>query len=357
MTDPAPVDFEKVEGLVHQLVGMMNGAAVCAGVALGDELGLYRTMAGQGSMTADGIAGAAGVHPRLTREWLDGQAAADFVDYDPGTDAYQLSDEAAMVLANEDSPAFLAGGTHMFQAIFDALPKMATAFKGDGALAWSDHHPSMYRAVARFFRPGYRTNLVAEWIPKLDGVADKLASGGAVADVGCGYGHSCTVMAEAFPNAEVWGFDFHSPSIERARANAADLGLGGRVQFDTVSSTDYQGSFDLICFFDCLHDMGDPVGIARHAREQLAPGGSVMVVEPFAHSDRGTNIADNPGAAMFYHASTFVCTPCSLAQDVGRGMGAQSGESGMSDVFDEAGYRHFQRVHESPFNIVYEARA
>ena len=187
-------------------------------------------------------------------------------------------------------------------------------------------------------------------------MAEKLSVGATVADVGCGFGHSCTVMAEAFPNAEVWGFDFHEPSIEAARRNAADLGLGGKVQFEVASSTSYGGTYDLICFFDCLHDMGDPVGIARHARERLAPGGSVLLVEPFALDSRATNIAENPAAGFFYHASTFLCTPSSLAQDVARGMGAQSGESGMREVFKEAGYTHFERTQTTPFNIIYEAK-
>jgi SAM-dependent methyltransferase len=244
----------------------------------------------------------------------------------------------------------------MFQAMFDGIPRMVDAFRGDGAVAWDRHHPSMYRAVARFFRPGYRTNLVAHWIPALPGVADKLANGGSVADVGCGFGHSCTVIAEAFPNAAVYGFDFHGPSIAAARESASRLGLGGRVQFDAVSSTAYEGTFDLICFFDCLHDMGDPVGIARHAREHLAPGGSVLLVEPFALATRAENIAGNPAAALYYHASTMVCTPCSLSRDAGRAMGAQSGESGMRAVFTEAGYSTFRAAHTSPFNIVYEAK-
>ncbi|MDH4075013.1 MAG: class I SAM-dependent methyltransferase, partial [Acidimicrobiia bacterium] len=327
-------------------------------VIVGDRLGFYRALAEAGSgLTADEVARRTDCHPRLTREWLDGQAGAGLVSFDPEADSYALSPEAALVLAHEDSPAFLAGGTGTFEAIYHAIPKLMGAFKGNGGLAWGDHHESLYAGVARFFRPGYRTNLVAEWIPAMDGVAAKLADGGAVADIGCGFGHSCTVLAEAFPKSEIWGFDFHAPSVEAARANVAELGLGGRVQFDVASSTSYHGSFDLICFFDCLHDMGDPVGIAHHARSRLAPGGSVLLVEPFALDGRAANLAGNPAAAFFYHASTFLCTPSSLAQDVGRGMGAQSGESGMRAVFEEAGFSRFERIKESPFNIVYQARA
>lgn len=357
MAEDAEVDFSKVEALVGQVVGFMTGGAVCAGIQLGDELGLYGVMADGAAQSADEIAAAAECHPRLTREWLDGQASAGLVNYDPTGDAYRLTPEAAFVLAHEDSPAFLAGGAGMFQAMFDAIPKLVAAFRGEGGVAWSDHHPSMYRAVARFFRPGYRTNLIASWIPALDGVADKLASGGSVADVGCGFGHSCLVLAEAFPKAAVYGFDFHQPSIQAATENATSAGVADRITYQTVSSTAYEGSFDLICFFDCLHDMGDPVGIARHARNRLAPDGSVLLVEPFALPSRAENIVGNPAAPLFYHASTMVCTPCSLAQEVGLGLGAQSGESGMRAVFEEAGYSTFRAAHTSPFNVVYEAKA
>ena len=355
MTD---LDLSKVEAMAGQVVGIMGGAAITAGIILGDQLGLYRALAAAGeALSADELASRTACHPRLTREWLDGQSAAGLLAYDAAADAYAITPEASLVLSMEDSPAFMAGGAQSFQAMFDAIPKIIAAFKGNGGVAWGDHHPSLYVGVARFFRPGYRTNLIAEWIPALDGVAAKLDNGGRIADIGCGFGHSCVVMADAFPNAEVHGFDFHEPSVVEARRVAADAGLAGRVQFDVASSTAYEGSFDLICFFDCLHDMGDPVSIARHARTRLAPGGTVLLVEPFALDGRAANIAGNPAAGFFYHASTFLCTPSSLAQEVGRGMGAQSGESGMRAVFDEAGYTHFRRAHESAFNIVYEARA
>jgi SAM-dependent methyltransferase len=353
------VDMAKVEHLVGHVVGLMTGAAVSANISLGDRLGLYRTLADfpLSTATADELAGAASCNTRLVREWLDSQAAAGLVAYDAGDDHYQLSPEAALVLADEDSPAFLAGGAGAIQSMYVDLPKMATAFRGDGAVAWGDHHESLYTGTARFFRPGYRTHLIAEWIPALTGVSDKLAKGGTVADIGCGFGHSCAVMAEAFPNATIHGFDFHRPSIEAARSQPATAKLGNRVKFDVASATGYAGSFDLICFFDCLHDMGDPVTIAKYARERLAPGGTVLLVEPFAIDGRAANLVGNPAAAFFYSASTVLCTPSSLAQEGGRGMGAQAGESGMRAVFEEAGYSHFRRAHESPFNIVYEARA
>ena len=349
------VDFAKVEGLVGHLVGLMTGSAVSAAVALGDRVGLYRAMNGGGPMSADQLAQKSSCNPRLVREWLDCQAAAGLVTYEAAADTYNLSPEAALVLADEDSPAFLAGGTGVLESMYVDLPKMVDAFQGDGKVAWGDHHESLYTGTARFFRPGYRTNLVAEWIPAMTGVSEKLSAGGSVADVGCGFGHSCTVLAEAFPTANVHGFDFHEPSVLAARENATALGLSDRITIEAASATSFMGSFDLICFFDCLHDMGDPVAIARHARAQLAPGGSVLLVEPFALDERHANVTANPAAALFYAASTFLCTPSSLAQPGARAMGAQSGEGSMRAVFAEAGYTSFRRAHESPFNLVYEA--
>ncbi len=358
MTDTTnAIDIEKVEALAGSVVGLMTGAAVCAGIAVGDELGLYRTLADADRLSAAELAQRAGCNARLTREWLDGQAAAGLIGFDAASDTYSLSPEAVMVLADEDSPAFLAGGAGSLGSLYIDMQKLLSAFRSDGALAWGDHDECLYRGVARFFRPGYRTNLINAWIPSLDGMVDKLQHGGKVADVGCGFGHSCTVMAEAYPNAEIVGFDFHAPSIDEARRITEEAGLSDRVAYAVSSSTAYEGTFDLICFFDCLHDMGDPVSIARHARTRLADGGTVLLVEPFALDGRAENIANNPAAGFFYHASTFLCTPSSLAQEGARGMGAQSGESGMRAVFEEAGYTHFRRAHVSPFNIVYEARA
>ena len=356
MTD-VQIDPARLEALAGTMVGYMTGAAVIAGVVLGDTLGLYHTLAGLGTASADELAATVGCNPRLTREWLDGQAAAGLVDYDAGSDRYQLSPEAGMILADEDSPAFMAGGAGSFHGMFDAVPKLVDAFRGDGGLPWSAHHPVMYDAVARFFRPGYRTNLVDEWLPALVGVPERLRAGARIADVGCGYGHSCLLMAEAFPTATVTGIDFHEPSIARATAIAAESGLGDRVSYVVADGGSYDGEFDLICFFDCLHDTGDPIAIARHARDHLADEGSVMLVEPFALADRGANIADNPAAIMYYHASTFLCTPCSLSQPGAAGLGAQSGPVRMADVFAEAGFSSFEAVHSSMFNIVYQAKA
>ncbi len=357
MTDvDLTMDMQRLEAFVGGVVGNMIGAGVVAGVVLGEKLGLYRAMAGAGAMTADALATASGCNRRLIREWLDGQAAAGHVVYDAAADTYALPAEHAMVLADEDSPAFLAGGLVMFQTLFTDVDRVAEVMRGNGGMSWGDHHESLFPATARFFRPGYKANLIESWIPALDGVEAKLRTqGGRIADVGCGFGHSATIMAKAYPKAEVVGFDFHAGSIEAAREHAGGEGLDGRVRFEVAKANEFTGSFDLICFFDCLHDMGDPVGIARHAAEQLAPGGTILLVEPFALDGRAANIA-NPPAAMFYVASTFLCTPNSLSQEVGRGLGAQCGEVGMRAVFDEAGFTHFRRATETPFNIVYEAR-
>jgi SAM-dependent methyltransferase len=352
----ATIDMSKVEEAVGAVMGFMTGAGVCGGIVLGDRLGLYRALAGsEARLPHTELALQTGTHSRLVREWLDGQVAAGLVGYDAARDRYDLPAEHAMILADEDSPVFLAGGMGLFQAMFAGLPKMERAFQGDGGFAWSDQHESLFPATARFFRPGYRTHLIAEWIPALDGVADRLGKGGRIADVGCGFGHSATLMAQAYPNAQVTGFDYHQGSIDGARQAADEQGLGGRVRFERADARSFTGSFDLICFFDCLHDMGDPVEIARHAKAQLAPGGTILLVEPYAFDTRVESHA-NPAAALFYNASTFFCTPNALSQ--GReALGAQCGEAGMRAVFSEAGYSHFRRATETPFNIIYEIRA
>lgn len=346
---------QKLEELVHTTAGYMIGAAVGAGIQLGDELGLYGAMAGTGASSADDVAERAGTNPRLTREWLDGQSAAGLVDYDADADRYTLSDEAVMILVNEESPVFLARGFLALGSLFIDAERIADAFRGDGALAWGDHHPCMFSGVEWFFRSGYRANLAAEWLPSLDGVTEQLQSGAHVADVGCGHGASVVAMAEAFPNARFTGIDFHEPSIEIARARAAEAGVSDRCSFQVADAQAYEGDFDVICFFDCLHDMGDPVGAARHANSRLIDGGSVLLVEPFALDGRGANIAQNPFAALTYHASSMICTPNSLSQDVGLGLGGQAGEARLSEVVAKAGFSRLERRAETPFNLILQA--
>lgn len=347
------IDEERLGEFMGAMVGHLMGATTVACTALGHRVGLYKAMAGQGAMSADGLAEAASTHPRLTREWLDQQASVGIVGYDGDGDTYSLSAEAALALADEHSPVWLAGGLDAFRSMFIDLEKVATAFEGDGAMGWGEHHECLFRGTSEFFRPAYEHHLVQEWLPALNGMTDRLADGAWVADVGCGGGISTTQMAAAFPDSSFVGFDYHGPSVEAATERAADHGHSN-TSFEESASDAFTGSFDLICFFDCLHDMGDPVGIAKHAKTQLNDGGRVMIVEPFAFDSRAENHAALGG--LMYGASSFICTPCSLSQDVGRGMGAQSGEPGMRAVFEEAGYGSFQRASETPFNIVYEAR-
>lgn len=351
------IDEARLEQFMGSFLNDMGGATTVLMVSLGDELGFYDAMSSGDRVGAVELADSTGCNARLTQEWLDQQASAGYVEYDDGSGTYSLPAEHAMALAHRQSPVFVAGGTIALVAMFEDFDKVAAAFRGDGGLGWGEHSDHLFRGTAEFFRPGYQHHLTTEWIPALDGVAHKLANGGAVvADVGCGHGISSVVMAQAYPNAEIHGFDFHAASIDAAREGAGIAGVGDRAHFQVAAADAFRGSFDLICFFDCLHDMGDPVGIATHAKEQLKPGGTVMLVEPFAAGDRVTNHR-LPTAKMLYGASTVICTPNSLSQDVGRAMGAQAGEPGMAAVFSEAGYSHFRRVAETPFNIVYEAHA
>lgn len=349
------IDEQKLNEFMGAFLGDLGGATTVLMVCLGDELGLYEAMDGAGPIGAAWLAERTACNERLVQEWLDQQTAAGYVVFDPAEHTYTLPAEHAMALAQRQSPAFVAGGTVVTASMFSDFAKSVAAFRGDGGMAWGDHHELLFRGTAEFFRPGYQHHLASEWIPALDGVADVLAAGGRVADVGCGHGISSVVIAQAFGNAEVHGFDNHPASIDAAREGADIAGVSDRVHFHVAGADAYRGEFDLVCFFDCLHDMGDPVGIAQHTKQQLTPGGTVMLVEPFAHGDKAVNHT-LPTAKVFYGASAVLCTPSSLSQPVGRAMGTQAGEPGMAAVFEEAGYSHFRRVAETPFNIIYEAR-
>jgi 2-polyprenyl-3-methyl-5-hydroxy-6-metoxy-1,4-benzoquinol methylase len=355
--DGVAVDEERVQELIGELAGHMTGAAICLAMWLGDELGYYRELAGSGALSADEVATRTGCNPRLTREWLDSQAAGGIVSYDASADTYAMSEEMAVIVADDDAPTFMSRGMNALLAMFADGDKLRDAYRSDGALGWADHHPCLFRGTEWFFRPGYRAFLTSAWIPALEGVETKLQSGARVADVGCGHGASVVVMAQAYPNSTIHGFDFHAPSIETSKTRAEEAGVSERTEFAVADAKGYAGNYDLICFFDCLHDMGDPVGIARYAREHLEPGGSVLLVEPMALDGRATNIAENPMAALLYTASSAVCTPNSLSQEVGLGLGAQAGEERLREVFEEAGYTHFRRATETPLNMIIEARA
>ena len=345
------------EAKLHEFMGKvvtdMGGAWMMAMVLIGDELGLYKAMGDGKATTAETLAERCSCHPRLVREWLDANAASGYLEVADG--AYRLPPEQAMALANQDSPVFVAPGQSVVASCFMDLDKVLQAFRGNGAFPWGAHHHRMFHGVEQFFRPGYQANLTTAWLPALDGVVDKLTRGAKVADVGCGHGASTIVMAKAYPNSRFVGIDFHKPSVEIAGKRAADAGIGGRVSFTTAAAQTYtERDFDLICFFDCLHDMGDPVGAARHARQALKDDGTVLLVEPFA----GNSLAENstPVGRLYYAASTMVCTPNSLSQEVGLGLGAQAGEVRLAQVFAEGGFTRFRRATETPFNLILEAR-
>ncbi|MDH4562245.1 class I SAM-dependent methyltransferase [Pseudomonas sp. BN411] len=347
------MDESRLNEFMGKLVSDMGGAAMLANIIVGDELGLYRAMADSQPVSPDELASRTGCNARLLREWLSAHAASGYMEHDNGR--FRLPEEQALALAVEDSPVYVAGGASVIAALFHDKDKLVKAMRGDGALAWGDHHPCMFSGTERFFRPGYRAHLVAEWLPSLDGVVDKLQAGAKVADVGCGHGASTVILAQAFPASRFIGFDYHGPSIETANRRAQDGGVADRATFVQASAKDYPGDgFDLICYFDCLHDMGDPVGAARHAYQTLKPDGTVLLVEPFAHDHLDDNMT--PVGRLFYSASTFICTPNSLSQEVGLGLGAQAGEARLRKVFEEAGFTSFRRATETPFNLILEAR-
>ena len=347
------MDEAKLHEFMGKLVVDLSGAAMVASIIVGEELGLYRAMADGQTVTAEDLASKTSCNPRLIREWLNAQAAAGYVEYADGR--YRLPQEQALALGVEDSPVYVAGGATVLASLFLDKDKQIAAMRGNGAIPWGDHHPCMFSGVEKFFRPGYKAHLVAEWLPALEGVVPKLQAGAKVADVGCGHGASTVIMAQAFPRSQFYGFDFHAPSIATARERAREGGVADRTQFVQSTAQSYaEGNFDLICFFDCLHDMGDPVGAARQAHRALRPDGTVLLVEPFA-SDK---VQDNftPVGRMYYAASTFLCTPNALSQDVGLALGAQAGEARLSDVFSQAGFRRFRRATQTPFNLILEAR-
>ncbi len=351
MVQPNP---DKLDALVGRTLGDLGSIATGALVLLGDRLGLFAAMRDGNPVTPADVAERTGLNERCIREWLAGQAAAGYIDYDAGTDRFSLNPEQATVFADEDSPAFMGGAFEVLSSLWIDEPKVAEAFRTGKGLAWHDHSACLFRGTERFFRPGYNANLVSSWLPALDGMMEKLERGIDVADVGCGHGASTLVMARAFPNSRFTGFDYHPASIDRAREAARTANLGANTRFEVASAKNYAGRFDLVAFFDCLHDMGDPVGAARHVHETLAPDGTWMIVEPFASDKLCDNL--NPVGRVYYAASTMICTPASMAQEVGLGLGAQAGEYRLRQVVTSGGFSKFRRAAETPFNMVLEAR-
>ena len=349
------IDETRLNALMGRLVGEFGALASAPLVILGDRLGLYKAMAGAGPMTADRLGDKTGLRVRYAREWLNAQAASGFVEYDPLEETYALSPEAAMVLAEPDSPAFMIGGFEVLSAMFQDLDKVQKAFADGTGLGWHEHSACLFSGTERFFRAGYNANLEPSWIPALDGMAERLRAGARVADVGCGFGASTILLAKAYPKSTFVGYDYHEPSIVAARERAREAGVADRVSFEVAGAKTYPGrGFDLVAFFDCLHDMGDPVGAAKHVRQTLADDGIWMIVEPFANDRVEDNL--NPVGRIYYSASTMVCTPCSLSQEVGLALGAQAGEKRLREVASEGGFGRFRRAAETPFNLVFEAR-
>ncbi len=362
---PPTIDHDKLMAFVFRAVDEVGATLNSALVVMGDKLGLYRALAGAGALTSGELAGRAGVAERYVREWLNAQAAGGYVEYDPAEGRYTLPAEQAMALTDEDSPAYLPG---LFQVAVGSVldsPRITEVARSGAGVGWHEHSHDVFDGTERFFRPGYNANLVPCWLPVLEGVVEKLERGAKVADVGCGHGASTILMATTFPRSTFVGYDYHSGSIETARERAREAGLTARIgkypltaqriRFETAPASTFPGvGYDLVTMFDCLHDMGDPVGAARHVRSSLAADGTWMIVEPAA----GDRVEDNlnPVGRAYYGFSTLLCTPSSLAQEVGLALGAQAGEARIRDVVTAGGFTRFRRAAETPFNIVYEAR-
>jgi SAM-dependent methyltransferase len=347
------VDTEKLNAFLGRFVADLGAAAHAGMVVIGERLGLYKALA-DGPATAAELATRTGTDARYVQEWLSSQAAGGYVSYDPTAAKFSLSAEQAFTLADDSSPAYLPGAFQLALGSLKAVPRITEAFRSGAGMGWGEHDSDVFHGCEKFFRPGYAANLVSAWIPALDGVREKLEKGARVADVGCGKGSSTILMAQAFPKSRFVGFDYHAESIAAAQQAARQAGTAN-ASFEVARAKDYPGGpYDFVAVFDCLHDMGDPVGAARHVRESLAADGTWMIVEPFANDDLKDNL--NPVGRVYYSFSTLLCTPCSRSQEVGLCLGAQAGEARMRKVVTSGGFSRFRRATETPFNLVYEAR-
>jgi SAM-dependent methyltransferase len=355
MSTTPTIDEAKLNEFMGRFVGDLGAAMSAALVVIGDRLGLYKAMGDGEPVTAEELASRTATDARYVREWLSNQAAGGYVTYDPETSTFHLTPEQALALAQEGSPAFVPGAFQLATALIKDEPKIEHAFRTGHGVGWHEHHHDLFAGTERFFRPGYSANLISSWIPALDGVQAKLEAGALVADIGCGHGASTIIMAKAFPRSVFVGFDYHEASIDHARQASSEAGLDGRVSFEVAPAKAYPGDgYDLVAMFDCLHDMGDPVGAAAHVLETLRADGTWMIVEPYAGDRLEHNL--NPVGRVFYGASTLVCTPASRDQEVGLALGAQAGEARLREVVTEGGFTRFSRATETPFNIVLEAR-
>ena len=349
------MDQAKLDAFVGKVFGDLTAALSAPLLLVGDRLGLYRAMASGGPATSKELAKRTKTSERYIREWLGNQAAAGYVEYDKESGRYTLPPEHAMVLADESSPAFMVGGFDVADASFQGVERTAKAFKSGKGVAWGAQHPSLFRGTARFFGPGYRANLAGAWLSSLEGVVEKLHRGAKVADVGCGHGISTSVMATAFPKSHFTGFDPHAPSVRDAKKHAAAAGAKKNTKFEVAMAAEFPGTgYDLVCFFDCFHDMGDPLGAAKHVKKSLAADGTFLLVEPFA----GDSVEENlhPIGRAFYAASTQICVPASLSQRGAAALGAQAGEARIAQIMKKAGFKRFRRATATPFNLILEAR-
>ncbi len=350
------IDGDKLHQLVGKMLGDLGGAFSIPTARIGYKLGLFAALHGDGPATAAELAKRTGLAERYVREWALAQAANGYVTFDPAAERFSLTPEQAMVFAVKDSPVYLHGAFDLAAEMVEGQSKVEAAFRSGAGVAWGESTHCLFCAVGAFFRPGYVNNILQAWLPALDGMLPRLEAGAKVADIGCGVGFSTLLMAEAFPNSTFIGYDFHKPSIDEANAHASAHGLAGRVRFETVPAKDIaEGDFDLVTMFDCLHDMGDPRGCAAHVKNLLKSDGSWMLVEPIAGDGPGDNVG-NPVSRLYYNASTMICVPTSLAQEVGEALGAQAGEAKLTDLLEGAGFSRVRRATEGPFNMVLEAR-
>lgn len=348
------VNQDRLNNLLGTMVNEVGAAATGALVLVGEELGLYRALFAQGPASSVELAVRTATAERYVREWLANQAASGFVDYEPSSGRFSMSPEQAAVFADEDSPAMMTGGYYTIASIYKGVEKLIDRFRNGAGIGWDDHDGCLFCGVSKFFRPSYKAGLVQQWLPSLSGVVEKLERGARVADVGCGYGSTTIIMAQAFPHSTFIGYDFHAHSIDHARAEAARAGVAN-AEFEVATAKDFPGhDYDLVAFFDCLHDMGDPLGAARHVRRSLTADGTWMIVEPLAGDAVHENL--NPVGRAYYAFSTTVCTPTSLSQEVGTALGAQAGETRLREIIGGGGFRRCRRVAETPFNMVLEAR-
>jgi SAM-dependent methyltransferase len=348
------IDEARLGEFMNRFVGDLGATMAAGNVVVGDRLGLYKALADE-PLRPQELAERTGTAARYVDEWLRGQAAGGYVVFDAETGRYSLTEEQAFALTDPDGPVFAPGAFQLAVAALRAEPQIAGAFRSGAGVGWHTHDADVFAGCERFFRPGYSAGLISTWLPALDGVEEKLRDGGLVADIGCGHGASTMLMASAYPRSTVIGSDYHADSVAAARKRAAADGLGDRVRFEVASAQTFTGGpFDLVTTFDALHDMGDPLGAARHVREQLADGGTWMIVEPFAGATVAENL--NPVGRVYYSFSTFLCVPNALSQEGGYSLGAQAGEEPMRRIATDAGFGSFRRVAETPFNIVYEAR-